>query len=213
MKAIPNLTIALIVCGMSMLTACTVDTTADEGESEQTVSAPPSTMTTEQAGHGLLLPLPHLDLHAIQAHLGLSPRPMASVIVPFSPAPPLSEIAMEAVGSTNCGWEFMTTIPQFSTTCDHGGAQLLTVTVEIGYGDVPVAAFNSSVLSSSANYATSNLCFDSSGELTDSCVAGETVVGFEKGWNVSGNQSGQFSYQDTSINSPFNTISTFINIR
>jgi hypothetical protein len=48
------------------------------------------------------------------------------------------------------------------------------------------------------------------------CGTGETVVGYLYGWNVThyveGNYGNLFAAQDTSINSPFNTISTSFSI-
>lgn len=130
-----------------------------------------------------------------------------------APAPPLTRVAVYAVGSSNCGgWEFMTTIGQLSTTCDHGGAQLRAVVQEIGYGGSPFVWMNGSFLPSSANYLTESICIVGSSYVFP-CSAGGTAVGWMKYYNLDGYQSGTFKFQDTSINSPWNTIFTQIYIQ
>lgn len=134
-----------------------------------------------------------------------------SGVVPFAPAPPLTQMFVYAVGSTNCGWEYMTTIGQIATTCNHGGAQLRSAVLEIGYGSIPVAWMNGGVLPSSANYQTTLVCIVGS-SYSWPCPVGSTVVGFLRYYNLDGYQSGIFRYQNTSTNSPWNTMSTQINI-
>ncbi|AEY69549.1 hypothetical protein AH2_00039 [Burkholderia phage vB_BceS_AH2] len=128
-----------------------------------------------------------------------------------APAPPLSRIIMFAVGSSNCGWEYMTTIGQISTTCDHGGAQLRAVVQEIGYGGTPIAWMQGGLLPNSANYLNEAICIVN-GYYTTACPNGATIVGWYRYFNLDGYQNGQFQEQNTSIVSPFNTLSTFINI-
>ena len=82
--------------------------------------------------------------------------------------------------------------------------------MEVGYGGSRVARFNGAVLPSSANVET--LAFCSNNFLTP-CTAGQTVVGYTRVWSVDGQQGGTFSYQSTSLNSPFNTLSDSLNIR
>jgi hypothetical protein len=126
-------------------------------------------------------------------------------------APPLSKVFVYAVGSTNCGWEYMTAVGQLSTTCDHGGTQLRSAVLEIGYGSNPVAWMNGSVLPASKNYQTNPVCVVN-GFYSWPCPAGYTVVGFLRYYNLDGNQNGLFRYQNTSTNSPWNTIATQISI-
>lgn len=73
------------------------------------------------------------------------------------PAPALSSLQISNVGSSNVGWESITAA-QTTTVYDHGGAQLRVVTDEFGYGNVPVARYNGSVLPASANYLTQTIC-------------------------------------------------------
>jgi hypothetical protein len=125
-----------------------------------------------------------------------------------APAPPLTAILVYAVGSSNCGWEY----PSGTTTaCDHGGAQLRTAVLEIGYGSNAIAWMAGGILPNSAMYASTPVCI-TGGYYSWPCTAGQTVVGFLNEYNLDGWQSGIFKYQNTSINSPWNTISTQISI-
>lgn len=139
--------------------------------------------------------------------------------VQFSSAPALSAVIIAAVCSADLGTPppgeiLCETISsgQVATTDPQGGSFEYVVEEELGYGDNPVATMNGSVLPSSLLIETQNICEDFSGNLTFSCQAGETVVGFAHWYNTTSFQSGRFTYQNTSTNSPFNTLSTFIEI-
>lgn len=133
---------------------------------------------------------------------------LATATVAAAPAPPLSYVQVRYVGSSNQGWEPIADA-QASTTLDHGGAQLRVLTVEVGYGTVRIAKINGTTLPSTANYQTVAFC--GSNFLTP-CSPGQTIVGYTRYWNVDGYQGGTFSYQTTSINSPFNTMIDTLNI-
>ena len=120
-----------------------------------------------------------------------------------APAPPLSYVEVRFVGSSTQGWE-ATGENQLATAYDHGGALLRVVTVEVGYGSNPVAQFNGATLPRSANYQTDAFCNYSN--FLEPCRAGQTIVGYVRYWNLDGQQSGSFWYQNTSINSPWNTL-------
>ena len=135
-------------------------------------------------------------------------RFLTIAVVAAATAPPLSYVQIRYVGSSNQGWEPIAD-SQVSTTLDHGGAQLRVLTVEVGYGTVRIAKINGVTLPSTANYQT--IAFCGSNFLTP-CTAGQTIVGYSRYWNVDGYQGGTFSYQTTSINSPFNTMSDTLNI-
>ncbi|MCA7012277.1 YolA family protein [Dickeya dadantii subsp. dieffenbachiae] len=124
-----------------------------------------------------------------------------------APAPSLSRVTVYAVGSSNCGWEYMTSVGQLSTTCDHGGAQLRVAVQEIGYGNNPVAWMNGGILPRSANYQTDGICIVGN-QYTFPCPAGYTVVGWMHYYNLDGTDNGQFKFQDTSTNAPRNTLFT-----
>ncbi|NHB92103.1 YolA family protein [Photorhabdus cinerea] len=126
-----------------------------------------------------------------------------------APAPALTNMWVYAVGSTNCGWEYTSNL--FATTCDHGGQQLRAAVLEIGYGVNPIAWMNGGILPKSATYSSQTVCI-TNGYYTWPCTAGQTVVGFLNEYNLDGNQNGTFRYQNTSTNSPWNTMSVQINI-
>ncbi|KAF1003765.1 MAG: hypothetical protein GAK28_04419 [Luteibacter sp.] len=130
---------------------------------------------------------------------------------PFAPAPPLTRIIVYAVGSSNCGWEYPSA-GQLSTSCDHGGAQLRTAVLEIGYGGNPFVSMNGGQLPGSAQIGHTSVCITGN-QYTWPCTAGQTVAGWLNEYNLDGQQSGTFKYQNTSLNSPWNTIVTQINIR
>ncbi|GAA0918983.1 hypothetical protein GCM10009552_39020 [Rothia nasimurium] len=134
-----------------------------------------------------------------------------SPFVVFAPAPALSSIRVYGVGSSNCGWEYPAA-GQMTTNCDHGGAQLRVAVLEIGYGSNAIAWMNGGQLPRSAQYASTTVCITGS-NYTWPCTAGQTVVGWLNEYNLDGQQSGLFKYQNTSTNAPWNTISTQINIR
>lgn len=161
-------------------------------------------------GQQVITALPELSSHnkPVPAEVTGTPQ-VKSGAVARAPAPPLTAMWVYAVGSTDCGWEY--TAGLTTTTCNHGGAQLRTAVLEIGYGSNPVAWMNGGVLPSSARYASTPVCV-TGGYYTWPCTAGQTVVGFLNEYNLDGYQNGIFKYQNTSTNSPWNTMSVQISI-
>jgi hypothetical protein len=129
----------------------------------------------------------------------------------LAPAAPLSQVRVFAVGSSNSSWEYPAVGAQ-STAHDHGGAFMAVVVLEMGYGGNAIGRMNGGVLPASALYRRDTLCFVN-GNAAVPCPAGNTVAGFLNYWNVSGNQNGFFQHSNTSLNSPWNTLSTQINIQ
>lgn len=129
----------------------------------------------------------------------------------LSAAPPLTYLQVWYVGSSTCGWESISD-SQTTTICDHGGSQLRVVVMELGYGGNPIGFMNSGLLSSSANYLNQGVCRDAYGQLVSPCSAGQTIVGWLRYWNLDGYQGGYFQHQNTSLNSPWNTMYDNISI-
>ena len=190
------------------------------------VTAVLAAATAAQAAGKAVLATPPVNeqtvVHQAQTHFGNPPgsveAPKAITLpgapkggVTRGPAPGLTYLQISYVGSSNIGWE-QTPDGLYTTVYDHGGAQLRVVTDELGYGNLMVARMNGSVLPSSAQYSNSTICWNGYSYVTP-CSAGQTVAGWRRYWNLDGYQSGTFSYQNTSTNSPFNTMSDWINIR
>lgn len=116
-----------------------------------------------------------------------------------APAPALSYLQVLAVASANSPtWEYVVR-DQFLTNVDHGGAWLYIATEERGYGYTPVAKFNGVTI---AQYKS------------DPIVENGIIVGYIRYWYITSNTaSGQFTYQNTSTNSPWNTMSDWISIK
>ncbi|WP_165789459.1 DUF4879 domain-containing protein [Billgrantia endophytica] len=132
---------------------------------------------------------------------------------PRQPASPLTEMWVFAVYSSDCGdWEIFPSPGTLSTSCGHGGASLRAAVLEVGYGSNPIAWYQGGQLPSSANYETELWC-DQGGGVLAPCSPGQTVAAFLRYYNLDGSSvSGIFAYQNTSTNSPWNTLSTSINI-
>lgn len=150
-------------------------------------------------------------------HLGTLPVPGSAsrpgargAVVATGSAPALSYLQISNIGSSQVGWEAIGAA-QTHTAQDHGGAQLRVVTDELGYGHVRVARFNGGVLPISANHLTQRICWNGSAYVL-SCSAGQTVAGFRRYWKLDGKQNGSFSYQNSSTNPPWNTMSDSISI-
>ena len=137
-----------------------------------------------------------------------------SQAIPADTAPPLSRELVYAVGSTLYGgWEYMTTIGQASTVGLHGGPQLRVVVQEIGYGGQPFAYYAGSLLPVSANYENDPICIVNN-YYTSPCPVGFLVVGFYRYFDLDGDGTpGEFTYRNTSLNYPWNTLSTQIDIQ
>lgn len=145
------------------------------------------------------------DNHSLPADSALS-----SGVVPYAPAPPLTDMWVYAVGSTNCGWEV--TAGLATTPCDHGGPELRAAVLEIGYSSNRIAWMNGGLLPTSAMYASTLVCV-SGGYYVWPCPVGQTAVGFLREYTLDGPQNGLFQYQATSSNAPFNTMSVRISIK
>lgn len=116
-----------------------------------------------------------------------------------APADPVSYVGVIQVRSTLGGFEDIPAY-QYSTTVNHGGAEMYVVTQENGYGR------------DYATYAGMEVEIIDSGSLD---FNGDSIVdGWLYLWDLSGiSESGRFQYQSTSYNSPWNTMSTWINIQ
>lgn len=116
------------------------------------------------------------------------------------PAPPLTELEIFAAISTNYPEYEIFSSSQFSSVHDHGGGEMYIVTYEIGIGSNRIARMNGQKLTAVA-YDPIDL-------------DGDTIIdGWMYYWDASAFENGNFTYQCTSVNSPFNTMSDSIYIR
>lgn len=131
----------------------------------------------------------------------------ASGVCTRAPAPALTLLEVLGVGSPNAalqgaaelgpGYEGVNQ-SQLLTDYDHGGAWIDVITAELGYGHVRVAKMAGSVISE---------------RLNQPIISGGVIIGWYRFWDASGFSGGRFTYQSTSINFPFNTMSDWISIR
>lgn len=119
---------------------------------------------------------------------------------PFAAAPPLTYLQVyAAISTTYPEYEYFSE-NQLTSIEDHGGNELYIVTVELGYGSTRFARMNGERLSL---YDRQDIDLDG-----DNIVDGSYLW-----WDASGHEAGEFTYQNTSSNSPWNTMSDKINIR
>ena len=150
-------------------------------------------------------------LKSITLSIGLvSFVPLTALPAFSNPAPALEYLQIRRVESTAGGLE---DIPdnRFTTVNDHGGRFLRVLTVEVGYGNSILARMNGAILPNSANISSIPFCNPSN--FLAPCRPGQTIIGWVRYWRLDGNQSGTFSYQNRSINSPRNFLSDRINIK
>lgn len=117
-----------------------------------------------------------------------------------SSAPPLTYLEVYAACSSQYpNWEYFSEDQVYSVQ-DHGGDEMYIVTAELGYGSTRFARMNGSLLSS---YNVQYIDLD-----------GDSVIdGFFYYWDASGYQGGNFTYENTSSNYPWNNMSDSIRIR
>lgn len=114
-------------------------------------------------------------------------------------APPLTDLFIYAARSSNYPQYEYFARNQVSSVQDHGGAELYIVTYEKGYGKNRFARMNGDLLDM-ADW----LWFDDNGDNVND--------GVYIWWDASGYPYGNFTYESTSQNSPYNTMSDFMYI-
>jgi len=131
-----------------------------------------------------------------------------------APAPGLTFLQVLNVCSTQ-GCDTISN-GQFATNITHKGSQVYAYVWEIGYGRGEIAKQGGALLTSAQQVAFNPVCLVG-GSYTINCPSGYTVVGFRYVWNVgywlSNGYAQSFTAQDTSINYPYNTLSTFLTIK
>ncbi len=123
-------------------------------------------------------------------------------------AAPLSQVKVIKVQSPGCGLENIVE-KQEQTSCDHSGPDIKVYVLEIGYGSlsphVALDGFN-------VDGTRTAVCAYQTGNLRE-CASGETTVGYLYIFDLKGKQDGFFTFSNTSINAPRNTMSTQLYIK
>ncbi|MEO6678812.1 MAG: DUF4879 domain-containing protein [Pseudomonas sp.] len=124
-------------------------------------------------------------------------------------APPLTNVQVLKVQSTACGIENISA-GQERTTCDHGGANIKVYVLEMGYGRAPRVAIDGFGI---AGVQQANVCAYDNGNPTQ-CTSTQTrIVGKLYIYDLGDKQEGTFTFSNTSINAPGNTLSTQLYIK
>lgn len=119
----------------------------------------------------------------------------------------LSQVKVLKVESPVCGFEDIAP-GQERTRCDHSGPNIKVYVLEVGYGRsarVGLDGFD-------VNGTRTPVCAFDNGNLTE-CTAGKRTVGYLYVFDLAGKQEGTFTFSNTSINAPGNTLSTQLYIK
>ncbi|MGL6242045.1 DUF4879 domain-containing protein [Pseudomonas sp.] len=122
-------------------------------------------------------------------------------------AQPLSQVKVLKVESPSCGFEDIAE-GQEQTRCDHSGTSIKVYVLEVGYGRAARVALDGFEVSGTRT----PVCAFDNGNLTE-CTAGRKTVGYLYVLNLAGKQNGIFTFSNTSINAPGNTMSTQLYIK
>jgi hypothetical protein len=122
-------------------------------------------------------------------------------------APPLTQLKVLKVESPACGYESIAQ-GQAETRCNHTGPNIRVFVLEVGYGREAHVALDGFAV----NGTRTPVCAFDNGNLTD-CTVGRKTVGFLYIFDLAGKQQGTFTFSNTSINAPGNTLSTQLYIK
>ena len=129
-------------------------------------------------------------------------------IVLAASAEPLTQVKVIKVQSPACGLEDIGD-NQPQTQCNHSGPSIKVYVLEIGYGqNQPHATLDGFEV----NGTRAPVCAFDTGNLTE-CTPGSKTVGSLYTFDLAGKQEGTFSFSNTSINAPRNTMSTQLYIK
>ncbi|MFW0759392.1 DUF4879 domain-containing protein [Pseudomonas sp. H11T01] len=122
-------------------------------------------------------------------------------------APPLSEVKILKVQSPACGYEDVAD-GRKQTQCNHGAGTIRVFVLEQGYGRNPTVALDGFVV----NGTKTRVCGDGGNGLGE-CSGSAKIVGYLYVFDLVGKQEGTFTFRNTSINAPGNTMSAQIYIK
>jgi hypothetical protein len=122
-------------------------------------------------------------------------------------AAPLTQLKVLKVASPSCGVEDIAE-GQTQTRCDHSGPNITVYVLEVGYGREPHVGLDGFEV----NGTRTPVCAFQNGNLA-ACVPGGKTVGYLYSFTLEGKQEGTFTFSNTSINAPGNTMSTQLYIK
>lgn len=122
-------------------------------------------------------------------------------------AAPLSQVKVLKVESPACGFESIDP-GQERTRCDHSGPNIKVYVLEVGYGRAAQVGLDGFTV----NGTRTPVCAFDNGNLTE-CTVGRRTVGYLYVFDLAGKQEGTFTFTNTSINAPGNTMSTQLYIK
>ena len=129
-------------------------------------------------------------------------------IVLAASADPLTQVKVIKVQSPACGLEDIGD-GQTQTQCNHSGPSIKVYVLEVGYGQSqPHATLDGFEV----NGTRAPVCAFDNGNLTE-CTPGNKTVGSLYTFDLAGKQEGTFTFSNTSINAPRNTMSTQLYIK
>ena len=126
---------------------------------------------------------------------------------PIASAAALSQLKVLKVESPACGFEDIAP-GQERTRCDHNGPNIKVYVLEVGYGRKAHIGLDGFEVSGTRT----PVCAFDNGNLTE-CTAGRKTVGYLYILDLAGKQEGTFTFSNTSINAPGNTMSTQLYIK
>jgi len=122
-------------------------------------------------------------------------------------APALSQVKVLKVESPACGFEDIAP-GQEQTRCNHSGPSIKVYVLEVGYGRAARVGLDGFDL----NGTRTPVCAFDNGNLTE-CTVGRKTVGYLYVFDLAGKQEGTFTFSNTSINAPGNTLATQLYIK
>ncbi|WP_095080681.1 DUF4879 domain-containing protein [Pseudomonas sp. Irchel s3h17] len=123
-------------------------------------------------------------------------------------APPLTEIKVLKVQSQSCGLEDIAE-GQAQTKCDHQGPNIKLYVLEVGYGRSPQAGLDGADIDG----VRTRVCAYDNGNLTECSGMVSKIVGYLYIFDLAGKQRGTFTFRNTSINAPGQSLSTQLYIK
>lgn len=121
-------------------------------------------------------------------------------------APPLSRVQILKVASNACGVEDVSD-GRAQTQCNHGGPSIKVFVLELGYGGQPTVALDGVMLNGGRTPVCQNVT------AVVPCPTGGTVIGYVYIFDLSPKQEGTFTFLNTSLNPPRNSMATQIYIK